>query len=327
MTATVDNCRICTSNKIDFIEHLISNFDKQGFDIYECDDCGSRYTWRKNEVHENMHASNKSPYSFHSEIAVEIFNLSRSKKIDAIKKYLSQTAKYKFIIDNISQTSKTNRILEVGCSLGYLTFYFILSGYRITGADISKTAVKKAISNFGNHFVLIDKDFYKQGECFDTIYHVGTIGCVEDPIEFIYKNLGLLHSGGRILFNAPDLQAVKGKGVTWSNMASPPDLITLFDERIWSNYFDDVATVRVNYKPYSHANNAKKHVDRLLNKSFKGPSIGATENLFFPVERGRVCISDKRQSILLRFYYYLSYFNLIHRYKDDFGMFVTMTKN
>ena len=327
MNTASDSCRICTSNKIDFMKRLDVNSPGQIFDIFECHSCGSRFTWRKNDVFERMHATDNSPYSFHSDIASEIIKLFQKQKIGEIKKYLSRTAKYKFIIDHIPKTSKKIKILELGSSLGYLTFYFILEGYQIIGADISKTAVKKAISNFGNYFVLIDNDFFNQGECYDIIYHVGTIGCVEKPIEFIHKNLSLLHPGGRLFFNAPDVQAIKEKKAVWSDSALPPDLITMFDKKIWSKYFNDVAEVKIRYKPYSHANNAKNHIERLIVRLEENSYTKDCSNLIFHKKSLGFLLCEKNYSLLLRLYYYLSYYNLIRKYKDDFGMYITMTKN
>ena len=155
------------------------------------------------------------------------------------KNYLSKTQKYRFIIDEMGRDPGL-KILELGCALGYLTAFFLMQDKDILGIDISKTAVSQASRLFGPHFQLMDDDFFIQNSRqFDCVFHTGTIGCVDDPIDFTKKALGLLKPGGKLLFNTPDAKAAIEMQAIWVNGTPPPDLITLFDETFWRRCFQD----------------------------------------------------------------------------------------
>ena len=64
-----------------------------------------------------------------------------------------KSSKYRFIIEAIEREPADARMLEIGSSRGHLSSYFILSGQRITGVDVSTKAVAAARAAFGDHFV------------------------------------------------------------------------------------------------------------------------------------------------------------------------------
>ena len=112
-------------------------------------------------------------------------------------------AKYRFVIEHVETQPTEARLLEFGCSRGYLTSYLILSGRDILAADSSTEAIETAKAYFGPHFVLADSPRIVASGPYDLIYHVGTIGCVADPIAFTRCLLRLLKPRGRLVFNAP----------------------------------------------------------------------------------------------------------------------------
>ncbi len=73
--------------------------------------------------------------------------------IGELKKHLSRTSKYKFVIDAVDKHLPTSHLLEIGCSRGHLTSYFIASGYKVIGSDVSPQAVSDAKGAFGDFFV------------------------------------------------------------------------------------------------------------------------------------------------------------------------------
>src|SRR5207247_2947277 len=95
---------------------------------------------------------------------------------DSLRRELCQTSKYRFIIEEVERLPRDARLLEIGCSRGHLTSYFILAGYPITGMDVSDSAVCAAKAIFGDHFVVGDSQLRGIDGPYDLIYHVGTIG-------------------------------------------------------------------------------------------------------------------------------------------------------
>src|SRR5262249_38837873 len=147
-------------------------------------------------------------------------------------------------IDKIEQGPRNAKLLEIGCSRGYLTSYFILAGYSITGVDVSPTAIQSAKDVFGDHFVLSGDASIAQNAPYDVIYHVGTIGCVSDPVAMTNGLTRLLKPGGKLLFNSPNVQGCWLDGQLWVDSAPPPDVVSLFSPGFWTKHFGDVADVR-----------------------------------------------------------------------------------
>jgi len=300
--------------------------DLDSFEVYECRNCRCRFVWRQEEVHEIMHATEPSPYNAHKKIVQRVHRLFQEQRLKQLKQFLLKNPKYRFVIENISLPQKGKKFLEIGCSLGYLSSYFILSGADVIGADISPTVIQKATSLFGPFFVSMDDGVLNQQEAFDTIFSVGTIGCVEKPLQFTQRLLNLLKPGGRLLYNVPNATAVRQMGFLWTTLTPPPDLITMFEENFWENFFGNSVTVDISYRPYSHAHNAVRHLQNVKKTVF----ADMEDKHLFQFETGndpqKSNLSGKIRKPLLALLFGLSFLGLIKRYKTDFGMFVTLTK-
>ena len=250
-----------------------------------------------------------------------MFALYQKKEIQKAKNYLSKTQKYRFIIDEMGRDPGI-KILELGCALGYLTAFFLMQEKDILGIDISNTAVSQARRLFGPHFQLMDDEFFNQNSSqFDVVFHTGTIGCVDHPIDFTKKTLGLIKPGGKLLFNTPDVKAAKEMGAIWVNGTPPPDLITLFDDSFWRRYFQDYAEVSVVYEPYSHKVNAQK----LLKRLFKQKYLSQEPVQMFAKSQTKRLIPMVQFLISLPVFV-LSKVNLLPHFRNEFGMFVILTK-
>jgi SAM-dependent methyltransferase len=322
-----NSCRICQSKNVRHIGHVNSDLNQEEFKVYDCLDCGCRFVWREKELFEVMHASSDSPYSFHEIVAEKVRSHFAKKELNSLRRYLSQKTKFKFILNNIPLKDKNMNILELGCSLGYLTAYFICSGYNAIGTDISPTAIKKARSYFGDNFIILTDDFYaRYRNYFDYIYYLGTIGCVDDPVSFTLKALSLLKAGGRLLFNVPNVRAAREAGGVWNNFTRPPDLITIFEETFWER-FKRFAEVNITYDPYDHRLNGIKHLKKLSYIVREHGRKRAFENKEKCDElKGKVRWRQLLIKQMARCLYYLSRGNLIYRYPAEFGMFVILWK-
>jgi SAM-dependent methyltransferase len=160
-----------------------------------------------------------------------------------LREFLRVSPKARFVIDKISQYPRKQRMLEIGCSRGYLTSYFILAGYDVTGVDVSHEAVESARKNFGDYFFLAGSPEIAGRAPYDVIYHTGMIGCVGDPIGLTRDLLEMLSPGGLIVFNAPNAEACWLDGQLWVETAPPPDVVTLFRKGFWKRWFSDQAEV------------------------------------------------------------------------------------
>ena len=234
-------CRICGSanvRKAGEVEYYLG----LSHEIYDCRDCRSRFT-KHVEVAETLHANADSCYGLQREMVQRAKKRFDEKDLIGLEKELSANSKYGFIIKAIASYPKAARILEVGCSRGYLTAYFILAGRDIIGADVSELAIESANADFGNYFFLINAPTIGQRAPYDVIYHIGTIGCVSDPVRITRSLLKMLKPGGKLLFNAPNANACWLRGQLWIDFAPPPDVVTLYTPGFWTRMFSNEASV------------------------------------------------------------------------------------
>lgn len=235
-------CRICRSRaawKFGEVEFFIG----YRWLIYDCRTCGSLFTQHDNSAYERLYSERSSCYRRYTDQADSCKELFDIEDAAGLRHLLSLGPKYRFVIDELEADPKQARLLEIGSSRGHLTSYFILLGRDITGVDVSPTAISAAAAAFGDHFRLAGDPVIEARAPYDAIFHVGTIGCVADPVGMTRQLLGLLKPGGRLLFNAPNRESLALRGQLWVEGAPPPDLVTMFRPGFWRTVFDDVADV------------------------------------------------------------------------------------
>src|SRR3954451_10976344 len=131
------NCRICGSPRTQRAGEVeyISGYR---WTVWDCEHCGCRFTEHDATVHNNFHKTGAiSYYDDYRVLADECKKLFDRHDVQSLTALLHQTAKYRFVLDELSQLPRTARLLEVGCSRGYLTSWFILGGWDVLGVDVS----------------------------------------------------------------------------------------------------------------------------------------------------------------------------------------------
>ena len=236
------NCRICESENISKIGE-VEYYSGFAWPVFDCHECKARFTRHDASIYNALHSEAGSCYNLYRSLLQRCAKAFSAHDLEALKRDLSQTSKYKFIIDEVERGPRNFRLLEIGCSRGYLTSYFILAGFQITGVDVSFDAIKTAKAAFGDHFVLDGDCSVDRGAPYDVIYHTGTIGCVADPLGLTRRLLALLKPGGRLLFNSPNLQSCALRNQLWIDAAPPPDLVSIFPPGFWQKQFAKQAVV------------------------------------------------------------------------------------
>src|SRR5438045_4443493 len=194
------NCRICGSELV-IRAGDVEFFTGYAVSVFDCGDCRCRFTRYEAAAYERLYAEPNSCYSRYIDQAERCKTFFDRGDLCGLRAELSATTKYRLIMEAIDREPPGSRLLEFGCSRGHLTSYFILAGYTITGADLSKKAVQAASQAFGDHFVMVADPTIEANAPYDAIFHVGTIGCVADPLGLTRRLLRLLKPGGRLLFN------------------------------------------------------------------------------------------------------------------------------
>lgn len=231
-------CSICSSAHIFYIDELKPYIDKEWiYTIYECLECNTRFAIEVETENVNYHEifyKTGNDYEFYYSIADTVKTLLNKNQIKKCENYLKSInyIKYNKIINFISN-NKNLEILEIGSSTGFLTAYLRKCGHNAIGLDISKSAVAYSNNNFGNYYYTILPENCK----FDLIIHVGTIGCVNKPKEFLNEFTGLLKINGFMYFNSPNLNSVKKENRIWVDTL-PPDLIYIFSKKSFELIFE-----------------------------------------------------------------------------------------
>jgi SAM-dependent methyltransferase len=99
------------------------------------------------------------------------------------------------------------RLLEVGCGIGTDLVRFARGGARVTGLDLSQTAIDLARKNFEANGVIAEELRVGNGEAlpfdegtFDVVYAHGVIQYTADPAQLVRECHRVLKPGGTGIF-------------------------------------------------------------------------------------------------------------------------------
>jgi 2-polyprenyl-3-methyl-5-hydroxy-6-metoxy-1,4-benzoquinol methylase len=327
MSGSETKCRVCSTSAPRLLGE-VEYFSGFAWQIRECSTCGCRFTQHETSIYDKLHASGAiSYYSDYKDLAAECAVLFNNKDASGLRELLCQSSKYRFVIDEIERSSADARLLEVGCSRGYLTSYFILTGRQVRGCDVSQEAVESAKQAFGEHFNVNGSLAIRNGAPYDIIYHVGMIGCVADPVGLTRDLLTMLRPGGSLIFNAPNVGSCYLDGQLWIDSAPPPDLVTLFPPGFWSRQLANIARVQENVEMRKPDQSLKVGLAKFFHRHWKKPvplrldrqqcsAPSRSEGLWGSVER--VILKAGRISGLSR---------LAAKQPSEFGIYVKATKS
>lgn len=275
---TPRSCRICGAapvQRVGSVEYL------QGFscEIFDCHTCGCRWTPSDASVHAQLHA--KPAISYYRDYTIlleQCRGLARARDLDGLERLLRTQAKYRFVLDRLRELPPRARVLEWGCSRGYLTAASILAEREVLGVDVSVEAIDAARAAFGDHFACTDSPRVEGGAPYDAIYHVGLIGCVPDPLGLTRRLAALLGPGGRMFFNAPNRDALFQRHQLWFDSAPAPELITLFPSGFFRRYLGDRSNVVETIARTSPQASMVKSVTRWFGPAWRQPAARAVES-------------------------------------------------
>lgn len=322
------HCRICQSDRVKEVG-AVEFYAGFNWTIWDCADCGCRFTKHEEAVYDLLHAEENSSYTRYRELSALCKKKFDEGDLEGLKALFSDACKYRFIIDEISRTSRQTRLLEIGCARGSLASCFILGGWPLTGVDVSPEAVKAATANFGNHFLLFGSTQIEAGAPYDVIYHVGTIGCVADPIGMTRQLLGLLKEGGRLFFNAPNRNACWAENQLWFESAPPPDVVTLFPSGFWRRYFEDVADVAEGIEPSSDERSVALDLRRFFGRSWQRPlpmPMNLTAKPFVPPSHLPDAVWNQFERFFCNLFLRLGLQRFAPKKPSEYGLLVRMTK-
>ena len=325
MNESTTICTVCDLNAAIFLSEFRPYIDMNWiFKIFECQNCGVRFSTRdpSTNYHEILHKTLGGGYSRHYDIADKVKYLLNKGSLNKCEKYLRDTSSvYAELIDFIKkQKSKTLNILEIGCSTGFITAFFQSQGYEIEGIDISESSIEYARSTFGPfYFIEHNKEHY------DLIFHLGLIGCVDNPKSFLSNYLKLLKPNGVMFFNSPNIKSLKQRDRLWAS-TPPPDLIYIFSEKSFHHMVNSSYDVKC----------IKKHVQSsgsILNQIKKIRGIRPNryprvfQNSYSKNQKQNMSTIKKNiKKYITSAYKFTSKLPINRKYDSEYGLFFTIKR-
>jgi SAM-dependent methyltransferase len=322
-------CRVCGFKQACEIAHVefVSGY---AWPIYDCFACGCRFTLHDNAAYEVLHSERGSCYHRYSLQLDRCKRLFERRDVSGLRATLVESSKYRFIIEKINEEPVNARFLEIGSARGHLTSYFILTNRRIIGVDISSTSVACAKQAFGDHFCVAGDPMIEAQAPYDVIFHVGTVGCLEDPVGTTRDLLRLLKPEGRLLFNAPNREGLAMRGQLWVEGAPPPDVVTIFRPGFWREMFGDVAQVSEEIEIGAPMQNLLMGLRNLTGRRWRVPVpvlLGESMHQSAPEPRWGDTMWRTFERAVRKFAAPLGLLRLAPRYPAEYGLFVVMRKH
>lgn len=198
-------CILCQKEDIKNIGKLTHNHKwlegVKEFSIQDCNTCGTRFAHPYNAINYDFIFDQTDIYKSHLEFARIL-----RRQDDPSWALIGLGHSYYGVFDYL-KGKKNLKILDVGCSYGYLTWVLNCMGHQTFGIDITKQAIGFATGTFGQTFYYADtREFLKEfpQQKFDLVVAIEVIEHLSQPMDFIQDCAELLNKKGNILITTPN---------------------------------------------------------------------------------------------------------------------------
>lgn len=223
-------CPLCNANASVIADTHPGYQEKYCYRILDCEYCDLQFTNPMivpPRLYDSIYANADRLPGYSHYCRYRDMVQSSDKPLDVLA---AQDAAYWFIRSELGRLPLSARILEIGSGLGYLTYAIHAAGYNITGIDISKDAVTKARSTFGDLYLHKDLSLLAAEEpgSFNVVIMTEVIEHVPDPRAFLGAAASLLKTNGQIILTTPN-KSDSPLGTCW-NTENPPVHLWWFSE-------------------------------------------------------------------------------------------------
>ena len=105
-------------------------------------------------------------------------------------------------------------VLDVGCGVGNVAVHLAAHGYRVTGIDESRAAVKRCVRR-GIRAIETDFAGYETDERYDVLLFSRSLHHMKDPRRILRKAGGMLAPGGVVLIEEFAFEEVNEFAASW----------------------------------------------------------------------------------------------------------------
>lgn len=186
---------------------------KNGFQIYQCFDCGTLFSDRLPQIDESEDYD-----SYYTEANLEVPNFIYQRLHD--------------LLSSFSLYRQTNRWLDIGFGAGALMKVAAELGWEVHGVEISKPAIEQA-RNLGFkvfHGELREANY--EEDFFDVITASEILEHLCEPQKLLNEVCRILRPGGIFWGTTPSAKGITPRllGVDWT-VITPPEHIQLFSKK------------------------------------------------------------------------------------------------
>lgn len=222
-------CKICNSNKIEFIGTKFGQWSKKSYKLFRCPNCGFAFVGNPRTDYENIYdmayyggegADPKVDYLFEFEHPDRTSHLYEwegiAKAVISIRKSVNQPL------------DKNTRWLDFGCGVGGLVRWLQEKvGCQVFGFD--ESPIVKLTYNKGIR-ILNHDELLKYKGTFDVVTAIEVIEHTVDPIEILKQIRFIMKPGGIFFFTTGNAHKFKKDIINWSYVI-PEVHISFFEPR------------------------------------------------------------------------------------------------
>ena len=236
-----------------------------------------------------------------------IEELEKYYKNYGIENYLSPITikRYNEILDKFEPFRKTNKILDLGCGIGYFLIEAKKRGWEVYGTELSKDSAQICIEKGINMKVgSLQEDWYAK-EIFDIITSFEVIEHINCPIEELSIMKNILRKGGLVYVTTPNFNSLlRYKLKENYNIFIYPEHLTYYTPYTLKKTFK-----RVGFKSY------KTETTGLSLTRYK-TSSGLSEQSFISATSDDEKLRNKMDTV----WYYIFVKNIINKGLSLFGV-------
>lgn len=181
--ATHSKCLICNSSSLSGVGNYLKGR------LVKCNDC-------------NFHFAVDIPTT--EELIAHYNKYERNDYLSPIT-----IKRYHEILDSFEPYRKTNRLIDVGCGIGYFLTEAQKRGWEVYGTEFTDEAIAICKNKgFNMQQGVLNTADYEAGS-FDIVTSFEVLEHINNPIEEIQKFNNLLRKGGLLYFTTPNFNALE----------------------------------------------------------------------------------------------------------------------
>ncbi len=255
---TTKECPLCLESAQRRYQNQVGYQESLQFDIYHCGHCHTAFAWplkSDSDLYDTIYSQAGSVPGYQRYLTYAQKVLEHS---DPLAYLSSQEEIYWAVVQAlrwVKPKKSHQRIIEVGCGFGYLTYALRRANYSVVGLDLSKVAVENATMRYGPYFLYGDVSEHSKTHAgqYDTVISTEVIEHIEDIHGMLESFNRLLKPGGTMILTTPN-RTPYPKDILWETELPPIHLWWFSEQSIrWMARKMNYSLYFVDFAPWNRA--------------------------------------------------------------------------